>query len=55
MANSKREIIKMESTGGTGHFFVTKKNKTNTPDKLERMHYDPFLRKRVKYVEKKLK
>ena len=30
-----REKIKLESTADTGHYYVTTKNKTNTPDKLE--------------------
>ena len=30
-----REIIKLVSTAGTGHFYTTDKNKTTTPDKIE--------------------
>ena len=51
----KREKIKLESTAGTGHFYVTTKNKTNTPDKLEFKKYDPVVRKHVVYKETKLK
>jgi large subunit ribosomal protein L33 len=51
----RREKIKLESTAGTGHFYVTSKNKTNTPDKLEFKKYDPVARKHVPYKETKLK
>jgi large subunit ribosomal protein L33 len=51
----KREKIKLESTAGTGHYYVTTKNKTNTPDKLEFKKYDPVARKHVPYKETKLK
>jgi large subunit ribosomal protein L33 len=51
----KREKIKLESSAGTGHYYVTTKNKTNTPDKLEFKKYDPVARKHVPYKETKLK
>jgi large subunit ribosomal protein L33 len=51
----KREKIKLESTAGTGHYYVTTKNKTNTPDKLQFSKYDPVARKHVAYKETKLK
>lgn len=31
-----RELIRMISSAGTGHFYTTDKNKRTTPDKLER-------------------
>ena len=55
MAKSKREQIKLESTAGTGHFYTTSKNRTNTPNKLEFKKYDPVVRKHVIYKETKLK
>ena len=55
MAKSKREKIKLESTAGTGHYYTTTKNKTNTPDKLEFRKYDPVARKHVIYREYKIK
>ncbi|MCH2410481.1 50S ribosomal protein L33 [Myxococcota bacterium] len=55
MAKSKREKIKLESTAGTGHYYTTTKNKTNTPDKLEFRKYDPVARKHVIYRENKIK
>jgi large subunit ribosomal protein L33 len=55
MAKSKREKIKLESSAGTGHFYTTSKNRTNTPNKLELKKYDPVVRKHVVYKETKLK
>jgi large subunit ribosomal protein L33 len=51
----KREKIKLESSAGTGHFYTTSKNRTNTPNKLEFKKYDPVARKHVLYKETKLK
>ncbi|GAB2951555.1 50S ribosomal protein L33 [Aquaspirillum soli] len=50
-----REKIKLESTGGTGHFYTTTKNKRTKPEKMEIKKYDPVLRKHVIYKETKLK
>ena len=50
-----RDKIKLESTAGTGHFYTTTKNKRNNPEKLERLKYDPVVRKHVKYTEGKIK
>ncbi|WP_022652721.1 50S ribosomal protein L33 [Aquaspirillum serpens] len=50
-----REKIKLESTGGTGHFYTTTKNKRTKPEKIEIKKYDPVLRKHVIYKETKLK
>lgn len=55
MSKSKRDKIKLNSTAGTGHYRTTTKNKTNTPDKLEMMKYDPVVRKHVLYKEGKIK
>jgi large subunit ribosomal protein L33 len=49
----KREIVKMDSTESSFSYY-TKKNKVNTPDKLELMKYDPILRKKVKFKQTKL-
>ena len=54
-AKGKLEKIKLESSAGTGHFYTTTKNKTNTPHKLEFKKYDPVVRKHVVYKETKLK
>jgi len=54
-AKRARELIKLESTAGTGHFYTTDKNKKTTPQKLEFKLYDPIIRKHVAYKEVKLK
>ena len=50
-----REKIKLLSSAGTGHFYVTTKNKRLHPDKLEVKKYDPGVRKHVGYKETKIK
>jgi large subunit ribosomal protein L33 len=50
-----RDLIKLVSTAGTGHFYTTDKNKKNTPDKLVLKKYDPVVRKHVEYKEAKIK
>ena len=46
--------IKLVSSAGTGHYYTTTKNKRTHPDKLERMKYDPVIRKHVTYKESKI-
>ncbi len=46
-----RQGIRLESTAGTGHVYVTEKSKRNTPDRLEVKKYDPIARKHVTYKE----
>jgi large subunit ribosomal protein L33 len=55
MAKRGRDLIKLESTAGTGHFYTTTKNKRTKPEKLEIMKYDPIARKHVLYKETKIK
>ncbi|MBK8013714.1 MAG: 50S ribosomal protein L33 [Deltaproteobacteria bacterium] len=55
MAKSGRELIKLESTEGTGTFYVTSKNRRTTTQKLKLKKYDPKLRRHVLFEEKKLK
>ncbi len=50
-----RELIRMISSAGTGHFYTTDKNKRTTPDKLEKKMFDPVFRKHVIYKEGKIK
>ncbi|AZL16302.1 50S ribosomal protein L33 [Rickettsiales endosymbiont of Stachyamoeba lipophora] len=47
--------IKLESTAGTGYFYVAKKNPKKITHKLEFMKYDPRARKHVLFKETKLK
>ena len=55
MAKSARELIKLESTAGTGYFYVTSKNKKTSKEKLVKKKYDPKVRKHVEFKEVKLK
>ncbi len=55
MAKTARELIKLESSAGTGFFYVTTKNRRTQTTKLEKKKYDPKVRKHVLFVEKKLK
>ena len=50
-----RDLIKLVSSAGTGHYYTTDKNKKNTPDKLVLKKYDPVVRKHVEYNEAKIK
>lgn len=50
-----RDLIKLVSTAGTGHYYTTDKNKKTTPDKLVLKKYDPVIRKHVDYKEAKIK
>ena len=51
--NSKRAIIQLESTAGTGYRYTVTKNKRLHPDKLEYKKYDPVVRKHVLFRETK--
>ncbi len=51
--NEKRPIIKLRSTEGTGYTYVTRKNRTNTRERIELMKYDPVLRKHVMFREER--
>jgi large subunit ribosomal protein L33 len=53
--SSKRDLIRMISSAGTGHFYTTDKNKKTIPGKLEMLKYDPKVRKHVMYKEGKIK
>ncbi len=55
MAKSNRDIIKLVSSAGTGHYYTTTKNKRNTPDKMEIKKFDPVVRQHVTYKEGKIK
>jgi len=55
MAKSNTILIKLESTAGTGFYYVTKKNPRNLTEKMEQRKYDPVVRKHVVFKETKLK
>ena len=51
--NDKRPIIKLKSTAGTGYTYVTRKNKTNTRERLELKKFDPVARQHVIFKEER--
>lgn len=55
MAKGARDLIRLNSSAGTGHFYTTDKSKRNTPEKMEMKKYDPVVRKHVMYKEGKIK
>lgn len=55
MAKSATIQIKLESTAGTGYYYVTKKNPRNLTEKMEFRKYDPVARKHVLFKEAKIK
>ncbi len=50
-----RDLIRLVSSAGTGHFYTTDKNKRTMPGKLEIKKFDPVVRKHVIYKEAKIK
>ncbi len=55
MAKSATQKIKLVSSAGTGHYYVTKKNPRTTTGKLSFRKFDPVARKHVEYKEYKIK
>lgn len=55
MAKPTTIEIKLESTAGTGTFYITKKNPRTKTEKLELKKYDKKTRKHEIFKEKKIK
>ena len=55
MAKPSTINIKLESTAGTGYYYITKKNTRTKTEKLEFKKYDPVVRKHVVFKEAKIK
>jgi large subunit ribosomal protein L33 len=55
MAKPATIQIKLESTAGTGYYYVTKKNPRNLTEKMTVRKYDPIARKHVDFKEGKIK
>ena len=55
MAKAANLKIKLVSSAGTGHFYVTKKNSRTQTDKLKKNKYDPIAKKHVDFKEAKIK
>lgn len=46
-----RPVITLRSTAGTGFTYTTRKNRRNTPDRLELLKYDPIVKRKVAFRE----
>ena len=55
MAKPTTILIKLQSSAGTGFYYVTKKNPRNSTEKVEFRKYDPVARKHVLFKEAKIK
>jgi large subunit ribosomal protein L33 len=55
MAKSGNVKIRLESTAGTGYFYVTRKNSRTMTEKLVIKKYDPVAKKHVDFKENKIK
>ncbi|MCY4035592.1 MAG: 50S ribosomal protein L33 [Hyphomicrobiales bacterium] len=55
MAKPATIKIKLESSAGTGYFYVTKKNSRTMTEKMTVRKYDPIARKHVEFKEGKIK
>ena len=51
--NSKRTIIQLESTAGTGYRYTVTKSRRLHPDRVEYKKYHPVIRKHVLFKEAK--
>jgi len=55
MAKPTTVKIRLNSTAGTGYFYVTKKNARTMTEKMVKKKYDPVARKHVDFKEGKIK
>ncbi|MEP1230443.1 MAG: 50S ribosomal protein L33 [Litorimonas sp.] len=55
MAKPTTVKIRLNSTAGTGYFYVTKKNSRTMTEKMVKKKYDPVVRKHVDFKEGKIK
>jgi large subunit ribosomal protein L33 len=55
MAKAISLKIKLVSSAGTGHYYVTRKNSRTQTDKMKKKKYDPIAKKHVEYSESKIK
>lgn len=51
--NETRHAIKLRSTSGSGHVYMTTKSRRNNPERLELRKYDPVVRAHVLYREER--
>ena len=55
MAKPTTIKIRLNSSGGTGFFYVAKKNTRTMTEKFKVNKYDPVVRKHVEFKEGKIK
>ena len=55
MAKPTTIKIRLNSTAGTGYFYVTKKNSRTMTEKMVKKKYDPVARKHADFKEGKIK
>ena len=55
MAKPTTVKIRLNSSEGSGFFYVTKKNPRNQTEKMSFRKYDPVVRKHVEFKEAKIK
>jgi large subunit ribosomal protein L33 len=55
MAKPTTIKIRLNSTAGTGYFYVTKKNARTMTEKMTVRKYDPVVRQHVEFKEGKIK
>ena len=55
MAKPATVKIRLNSTAGTGYFYVTRKNSRTMTEKMVVRKYDPVVRKHVEFKEGKIK
>ena len=55
MAKAIKVKIKLESSAGTGSFYLAEKNPRTHPEKMTIKKFDKKARKHVEFVEKKIK
>ena len=51
--NSKRSIVQLESSAGTGYRYTMTKSKKNQPSRIEYKKFDPIIRQHVIFKETK--
>ncbi|CAK9786883.1 hypothetical protein CC85DRAFT_331549 [Cutaneotrichosporon oleaginosum] len=52
-AKQRRILVRLVSSALTGFFYTT--SRTRLADKLQMMKYDPVVKKRVLFIEQKIK
>lgn len=51
--NSKRTIVQLESSAGTGYRYTVTKSRKNHPERIAFKKFDPVIKKHVMFKETK--